>query len=252
MKCEKCGHSIGPEELKCAHCGADNPFAIQHEQNMQQYKKRFDNTGSEVLESAGNMRKLGIKAGVIVFLIVGFIVTFLVEKYNYSDHEYEARERNRNATAKNTEENIAVIDELLEKGEYVESVGFMYESGVMNSGDDAYDELKGFRYVASEYKECMQYMEQIALQGEVTDYYDYLDNYIQGFCMYLEGFYETYDVWKDSRSCARYSPYIYDMEQELRTAMMVYFSMDEDELEDFLALSEAQKAVRLEEVFGHE
>ena len=35
MICEKCKHEIGPEELKCPYCGADNPFALQHVQNME-------------------------------------------------------------------------------------------------------------------------------------------------------------------------------------------------------------------------
>ena len=47
------------------------------------------------------------------------------------------------------------------------------------------------------------------LRSADEDFYDYLDSYIRNFCMYLNEFYETYDVWKDSTD--KYQPYIYDM-----------------------------------------
>ena len=42
MICKECRHEIGPEELKCPYCGADNPFALQHKQNMKKFKKERD------------------------------------------------------------------------------------------------------------------------------------------------------------------------------------------------------------------
>lgn len=250
MICKHCGREIGVEDLKCPHCGADNPFAQQHEQNMQQYGKRFDKTGRNVMDAAKGVGKLGVKAGVIVLLILGIIVTSLVYSYNYADHDDSDARKEK--AAGNTEQNIAGIEELLDNGEYVECVSFMYAQGVMNSGADAYDDLRGVRYVAKNFYECIQLMEQMNLRSADEDFYDYLDSYIRNFCMYLNEFYETYDVWKDSTGGEKYQPYMVDMEQELRTAMRVYFSMDDAELEEFLSLSEAKKAVRLEEVFGHE
>lgn len=250
MLCEKCGHKIGVEELKCPHCGADNPFALQHEQNMQQYDKRFDKTGKGVLERARSMGELGVKAAVIVILIIGSIITSLIESYNYSDHD-DRDTRSRDAV-KYSQEYTAELDELIENGEYMESVSYMYSHGIMNSGDEAYDELRGYKYVASDYYECMQYIEEIVLRSDNEEYFDHLDTYISGFCMYLEDFRETYEVWAGSDSSVKYHPYIQDLESELRTAMGVYFSMDEDEVEEFLSLSEAAKAVKLEEVFRHE
>jgi hypothetical protein len=54
----------------------------------------------------------------------------------------------------------------------------------------------------------------------------------------------------DSPSCAKYREEMIDMEYDLRTAMMVYFNMTEEDVEEFISLSEGQKMVKLEEILG--
>ena len=49
-----------------------------------------------------------------------------------------------------------------------------------------------------------------------------------------------------------YLSYILDMENELKAAMRTYFSMDDAELTQFLSLSKAKKAVKLEEILRNE
>ncbi len=70
--------------------------------------------------------------------------------------------------------------------------------------------------------------------------------------MYLDGFYETFEVQKSSEKDEVYLTYILDMDTELRAAMRTYFSMDEAGVQDFIDLSRAQKAVKLLEVLRHE
>ena len=42
------------------------------------------------------------------------------------------------------------------------------------------------------------------------------------------------------------------MDEELKAAMRTYFAMNADELKEFLDMSQAQKAVRIQEVLRHE
>ena len=56
----------------------------------------------------------------------------------------------------------------------------------------------------------------------------------------------------DQEKDEKYRAYFADMEKELRMVLRTYFDLDEEELEELLSLSRAQKAVRLEEILRHE
>ncbi len=250
MKCEKCGRQIGIEDLKCPHCGADNPFAGMHDQNMKQYKKRYGKTAGEVLDSAKDTGRLGKKAAVIVVLILAIIVMMAVASYNYADHDNsEALKKEAN---KNPGENIEIIDALLEDGDYMECRSFIYSKSIMSYDADEYDALHGFAYVLDSYGECIEEFEELicCLGGE--DHGGYFDSYNTYFCRDLDSFYEVYETWVDSDRCAKYRDYMVDMEYELKVAVMVYLGMNEEEFNDFMTLSEAQKSVKIEEVLDHE
>ena len=51
---------------------------------------------------------------------------------------------------------------------------------------------------------------------------------------------------------ADYKAYMEDMEQELKIAMKLYFSLDDEELAAFMELTQGQKAVKIEEVIRDE
>ena len=248
MRCENCKREIGIEELKCPYCGADNPFAEKHEQNMQEYKKRYDKTGRDVIDSAKKTGKLSKKASVIVVLILAIIVMMMIAANNYADHDYSEKEKKE--ANKNPEENMAIIDSLLENGEYTECDSFIRSHSIMDYDAEEYNDLHGFAYLLDDYTECIQYFEQLICCAYGEDYWDYIDLYNSHFCTYIDSFYEAYETRLDSPSCAKYREEMIDMEYDLRTAMMVYFNMTEEDVEEFISLSEGQKMVKLEEILG--
>ena len=90
------------------------------------------------------------------------------------------------------------------------------------------------------------------LRSDNPDYWDGLDTDIRNFCMYLEDYYEVLEAQKSSEKSEEYLAYILDIDTELQAAMRTYFAMDEDELQEFQTLSQAQKAVKIREVLRHE
>lgn len=250
MICENCKHEIGPEELKCPHCGADNPFALQHVQNMQQFNGQYVDTRNEVIGSAKKTGELAKKAVILVVLIIGIIITNLISNYNYADHDPEdaiRREAEKNATAY-----AELYEGFLERGEYTEGVSFLYAHELMNFPPEEFSEFQHVTNVAREYYECIQLMEEMILRSTDEDYYDGLDTDIRNFCMYLESFYDVLEVQKQSEKNEKYLAYINDIGTELEAAMRTYFDMDEAELDELIAMSQAQKAVKIEEVLRHE
>lgn len=250
MICENCKHRIGPEDLKCPNCGADNPFAVQHEQNMQQYAADYAATEKEVGRFSGAVEGLGKKAAILVALLIGIIIMRVVTSINYADPDEEKAVRKD--AMKNAAAYAEEVDGFLERGEYVEYVSFLYAHELMNFPPDEFSRFRSVQYVASEYYECIKLMEEMILRSDDPDYYDGLETDIRNFCMYLEGFYEVLEAQKSSEKNEVYMAYIEDMDTELQAAMRNYFSMNDDELQEFLKLSRAQKAVKIQEVLTHE
>ena len=251
MKCENCGKQVGPEELKCPHCGADNLFALQHQQNMEQFGETFHKTEQHVAASAKKISKIGTKAAVLVALLIGCIVLYVISSENYKDPDPEAAAE-RDAM-QHVEEYSAQIEEFLKKGEYMECADFMYAHEIMNISSNDYDHLRGFKYVLQNYDNCIQEMEEIVFHSTDPDYFDSLDTDISAFCRRLDAFYETWNSnVRTGVKNPEYQTYMNDMEQELKVAMKLYFSMDDEELAEFMDMTQGQRAVKIEEVIRDE
>ena len=251
MICKKCRHEMGPEELKCPNCGADNPFALKHEQNMQGFKKKYAATEKEVKGFGKAVEGLGKKAAILIVLLIGIAIMLVIESLNYADPDEE--EAVRRDAQKNAAAYAQEADAFLEWGEYMEYVSYLYAHELMNfPPEKEFGKFRRVQYVAKEYYECIRNMEEMILRSDDPDYFDSLDTDIEIFCMYLDGFYETFEVQKTSEKDEVYLTYILDMDTELRAAMRTYFSMDEAGVQDFIDLSRAKKAVKLQEVLRHE
>ena len=250
MICNKCKHEVGPEELKCPYCGADNPFAVQHEQNMKQFKKEYEDTEKEVSAFAKAVEGLGKKAAILVALLIGIIFALVLSSVNYADPD-EEKEVRRDAQ-KNADVYAREADGFLERGEYVEFVSFLYAHELMNFPPEEFDRFRSVQYVAKDYYECIELMEEMILRSDDPEYYDGLDTDIRNFCMYVDSFYEVLEAQKDVEKNEVYLAYILDMDKELRAAMQTYFSMDEAGVQEFTDMSRAQKAVKLQEVLRDE
>ena len=250
MICEKCRHEIGPEELKCPNCGADNPFAVQHKQNMQEYKKKYAATEKEVSGFAKAVEGLGKKAAILIALVIAIIVTTIITSLNYADpDEDKAARRDAEKNAVSYEEEAEAF---LGRGEYVEFVSFLYAHELMNFPPEEFDHLRKVQYVAKDYYECIELMEEMILRSDDPEYFDGLDTDITNFCMYLDDFREVLEAQKKSEKDEKYLGYMSDMEDELHAAMRKFFGMDEEGVLELLDMSRAQKAVKIREVLRHE
>lgn len=246
MICNKCGRQIGIEDKMCPYCGTENEFALKHDKNMRSYGGKFDSTSKNVIDTAKRTGKFGTKAVIMVILILVIVATRIVSSYNYADPD-DGEDKKRAKLAKNTTENIAQIDDLLEKGQYVEAYEYMKEHGVLDSDAAAYKELDCIRYLSDDYCKCIEYLEEMAYCSPDPDCFDNFESYSYGFSLYVDNVFNGCKSWKESDSNGKYIKYVYGMETQLRDAMKVYLGMDDQDIEEFLELSEAKRGVKLEE-----
>ena len=77
MKCQSCNAPLSIEDEKCPYCGAPNPEAIKHRQEMRMFSGEFQKTRSSVLkvssEHAGKSMRIVILCVMTVLLILSFL-----------------------------------------------------------------------------------------------------------------------------------------------------------------------------------
>ncbi len=284
ITCSSCGAQFDPALVRCPYCGTayapaeENEYIGRledirtdlenmdiegnkvtkqryvtgepHSENMQKYDAAYTDTRRRVIGSALKTGGLAKRAAVLIILIIASIIMSVISSVNYADPDPEAearRDSERNAAAYAQE-----AEGYLQRGEYTEYMSYLYAHELQYSPPSEFDHLKSVTYVASEYYDCIKYMEVIILRSDDPDYFDGLDTDIGIFARGIEEFYEVYEVQKESKSGKDYIACMDEMKAEIEAAMRVYFAMDEDELGDFLAATETQKGVILEEVLRHE
>ncbi len=253
MICPKCNSSIGPEELKCPYCGADNPFAATHDENMRKYDKSYRKTKRDVITSAEKTGSLARRAIVLAALIILSIIMLLIASYNYSDkREYKNLEAIKKESYRNADALAEEAEGYLKRGEYMDYYKFLQVHEISNFLPDKMEHMKKVTYVAENYSQCMSDIENMVLRSTDPDYWDNLDNHIFSFSMYIDTFYEVYEAQSEYEENELYRSCMDDMKLEIEIAMKTYFDMDDDELEEFLSMSEAQKGVKLTEVLRNE
>ena len=196
------------------------------------------------MDRAGATKSLSNRATVIVILILLNIVICIISEKNY---QYTGKDDSPKKSKYSNTENLEQIDELLEQGEYMDCVYYMYDNNIIFSGADDYHDIRGLIHINEAYSECFKYMEALVYLPKDEDSANDISGYCSRLSIECDDFYEVYDVWIDSSGTEKYTDSLTDMEYELRTAMKLIFNMDDDEYDDYLTLSESQKAVRLEE-----
>ena len=249
MKCTNCGKKIGIEDKVCPYCKAENALAMKHEQNMQEYDKRFQNTKGDVLDSAKKMEGLGVRAIILAVLVIITVILSIAGERNYEDPDVE-KEKERDAK-KHATEYAAIMDDYLAKGDYVDFEAFVY-SHEISFWDPPYDKFNSVNYCASDYYECIRHMESVILRSTDPDYFDSTEMNVNHFCSYLNEFQTTYKARREIEKSETYRAYMDDMEQNLRALVRAYLKMSDGEVDEFMKLSDAKMAVRMEEVLENE
>jgi hypothetical protein len=252
IKCGSCGAEFPAAQVRCPYCGTADKAAAENE-----YKGRVDDARRELednkkaLGEAKRLEGLGLRAAILAVLIIGILIMLVITSVNFSDTDND--ESKRRDAVKNYAEYSRIMDDYLSEGDYMEYVSFLYSHEIASIGPGTdYSKYTCVNFTALDYYECIEFMEEIIFRSTDGEYYDKLDSNIKLLCMSVNDFYATWENMRKQEKDEKYLSCINDMETELRAALKTYFDMDDDQLEEFLSLSEAQKGIRLEEVLKHE
>ena len=244
MKCKNCGAEVGLLDKACPYCGSDNNESAGHRKKFNTYKKKSKETVENADQKYSSNKDLISGSIILVFLIIGVIgMTILADKTEYIDLDIAHSE-----TLNNADRFKEILNGYLAAGDYISFCDF-FEGHHMYETDPEYAEYKLLLELAHKYRTAMCKIEQIVMYGDGYKFNKDLE--IKSCRTEISFFYSSYGYAEDDLEGYQYKEYAEDMRNKMNAAMKVYFGLDEKGLEDYLASSENQQALYIEEViFG--
>ncbi len=247
MKCKYCGAEVGLEENFCSYCGQPNDQAIRHSRDMASFHRRYAATEAAVVSKANRYSQVILRAVLILVMLIATVVMAAVTENAYSLPEAMRRRE----AEKHPEQTCAVLDAYLESGDYRGFSSYITYNGIRPYGT-VFEAYTNLYWCADDYSGFVLQMEKLFLQANRDDWLKYsASSDIRWLCQSLDDFLDSYDGAQRNEESELYLTYIEDMRQTIGQMLHVYLGLDEQELAEFLTLSENRKAVYVEEVLLH-
>ena len=247
MKCKYCGAEVGLEENFCSYCGRPNEQALRHTRDMASYHRRYAATEAAVVSKTKHFSQIILLAVLILIILIATIVMYMVTENAYSIPEtMRRREAERNPL-----QTTAVLNSYLENRDYRGFSSYMMYNGIRTYGTvfEAYSHIS---YCADYYADCVLRLEHLFLYTDREAWLKYnASSDIRWLCQSLDNFFHEYDTAQQREESVLFLPYEEDMKQTLVSMLRVYLGIEEENLGEFLALSENRKAAVVEEVLLH-
>lgn len=151
VNCKNCGAPLNLNDAYCPHCGTPNPEAQEHLHKLIQLDKKVDEAAKEVKEEVKKSKKgYGLLIALTMLLLATLVVLVsLGASYEIAD---------RIITSRMSETQIkATLDDLLDRGEYIELDVFMDKYYLPY---DDYYEYTVVGYLADYYSRMVDHMSE--------------------------------------------------------------------------------------------
>ena len=140
------------------------------------------------------------------------------------------------------------LDAYLESGDYRSFSSYITYNGIRTYGT-VFEKYTNVSWCADAYSSFVLHLESLFLQTDRDRWLQYsASNDIRWLCQSLDDFLDDYESAQRNEESELYLGYIEDMRQTMGQMLHVYLGIDEQELAEFLTLSENRKAVYVEEV----
>lgn len=244
MKCEHCNGNLTLEQEYCPHCGQPNKHARKHIDDMRRYQGEFEDTRRYVKDKVTGYTAISVRVVILSVLIVLCLVFIAVG----SNAGRITRSIQRNKADRNFREYAQILDEYLEKGDFLEFGSFCDYKGI-RTYDSAYEEKYGQIINACNWYEsaftqlmnfaCFDEADRINQMTELTgDSLEYFYKYYRND----DSFYSGQDGEQEL-----YRKTLNQMERDIELLLSVYCGFSKEEAEEFPQMSKAKRNILLEE-----
>lgn len=248
MKCKHCGNHLSLEDEVCPYCGNVNEHARQHIKDMKHYKGEFEHTKKNVYTVTKRYTSVTVRVAAIAILLIGIMVLLIV-----SGRSYEIRRRIEQYKAdRNSEAYMEILDKYIEEENY-QALSAFWDEHYINSFTGVYERYVPVFRVAQNYNNIYRDVMDIVCPSEyqerervIKNLTDNLNYFYDSLDMERYQYYEEADSEENKDILAR-------MRKKVMLLMETYCNLSKDEAEKLEEMSEARRAVLVEEaIIGEE
>lgn len=247
MKCKQCGSNLNIEDKFCPYCGTPNPFAVQHQREMEAFTKEFNDTKDEVIKTTGAKGKragrMTVLAVLALLVAIMFILVIRADEIRYWREEKKIDSKK----AEYTQE----IEQYMANGDYLGLSHYTNEKRLKwSSTFDEYDKVfYGAQYYERTYSYCVQLMQfdyQSYSYGSKTELLEYTsENLYRLFENAKEDEYDSKRHYFDGNRRA----FIDGSVEQGKLLAKTFFGLSDEEVAELPNMTEARITVLLEDSY---
>lgn len=256
MKCDYCGADLTIEDEVCPFCHQPNPYYVKHREDMHHYEQDYQETKSDVYETAGKTSRkatrvavLAVLAGIFLGMVVLNANTWNLEK---AIKIHQAR--------KNLATHLEKLDQYIADEDWISYSMYIDTNELYYYGLDELEDYRYFRQLADNYQyvyEACMHLVDYKNQDEMEYYYYTPDRCMEQIADGLESMYQFikedeystyYEIYQNHRDWC--DALLADTEQ----LVQAYIGVDEEMITsgEIRKLSKTKLIVLLEESYAEE
>lgn len=247
MKCEHCGNNLQIEDRFCPCCGQPNPFAVQHQKEMQRFSREFRQTQQNVLEQSERFNRHTVRITILAVLVAACaVMAFFCLRAD--DIRYRQEERQLAARA---DEYRTQIDALMKERRYTDLYNYMdgnrlYYTNALSEYDTVYTASMFYQ----RFYENLMMLKTKAVNDKVYTYYTE-EELLEELSGDLFRIYETMEVneYHPEEFTEDKMAYMTDLADTAGQLLVRYAGITEEEAARIPEMTEARLNVMLEDAY---
>lgn len=245
MKCEYCGANLNLEDKVCPFCGRENPFAVQHQKEMDQFNRDYNKTKKEVLENASKSSKRTVRITIIAVLVALVAVAAVVFALR-DDIRYNLQEKQIAAKKAVYEKEM---EQMMIDKDYLSLEAFMSEKRI--SYADAFSEYYELSHNLLYYKWLVEDLTSLITFENRTYNYDSKEELIKDISERAYNILKPVEInkYNEIEFEGLKGECIESIKEDTILLLKTYFNLSDEEAGSLKTLSEARINVLLEDKY---
>ncbi len=241
MKCPSCGSNLQIDNAFCPYCGAKNPVAQKHREDMKRYADDYKKTKEEVIGNTRKFNKTTLRVTAIaltVAAIVGVIMLTLLK-------DRLGMQMYRKHRSMNAPQYFEQVEKLIEEEDYLRLDALVTATGISYSNDKRMDEYTGVFRVTDYYAETFSQLMYMLTDSSINE--SQIDTLSTDINYFYRSFKNYSDYGKDNETVQKY---VKDIKQDMSLLLKTYLKLADETAAGLETMSEGNIFIMVEEAFG--
>lgn len=241
MKCPSCGSNLQIDNAFCPYCGAKNPVAQKHREDMKRYAEDYKKTKEEVIGNTRKFNKTTLRVTAIALTVAAIVgvIALTMFKDRLGMQMYR-KHRNMNAP-----QYFEQVEQLVGEEDYLRLDALVTAKGIAYGNNKRMDEYTGVFRVTDHYAEVFTQLMYMLTDSSISDSeIDVLSTEINSF---YRSFKNYSDYGKDNEMVQKY---LSDIKQDMSLLLKTYLKLSDETAAGLETMSEGNIFIMVEEAFG--